>query len=62
MALSDHVFPNCERGANEGLFAEPSNAASNAEGGGHRLPRREGHRRLGMLEWQQSSIFRRFSP
>ena len=30
MALSDHVFPNCERGANEGLFAEPSNAASNA--------------------------------
>ena len=29
MALSDHVFPNCERGANEGLFAEPFNAASN---------------------------------
>jgi threonine/homoserine efflux transporter RhtA len=30
MALSDHVFLYCERGANEGLFAEPFNAASNA--------------------------------
>jgi hypothetical protein len=29
MALSDHVFLYCERGANEGLFAEPFNAASN---------------------------------
>jgi hypothetical protein len=30
MALSEHVFLYCERGANEGLFAEPFNAASNA--------------------------------
>jgi len=30
MALSDHVLLYCERGANEGLFAEPFNAASNA--------------------------------
>jgi hypothetical protein len=29
MALSDYVFLCCERGANEGLFAEPFNAASN---------------------------------
>ena len=30
MALSGHVFLYCERGANEGLFAEPFNAARNA--------------------------------
>jgi len=29
MALSDHLLLYCEWGVNEGLFAEPFNAASN---------------------------------